>query len=492
LLRTLARAGQTQWLDCAALAAELLEDPADVVVVLHSGTVLLPHRLQHDELLLRIHPGAGILTLPLLRRGKGCLQQVPSGLLAAARPGVQPARLPARQLLDGSGGLSGSPWLLDCLSLRADALRACLQPGDASILPALQAWLSDNAELLVAERCLTSCSSSEAEPGPTLSVSSPVVRTGASAEPLISVIVPCWNVERYLVDCLESIKAQTFARYELICVDDASTDATPQILKMYLDRFPGAMKVITHRQNLGLGAARNSGIAQAQGDYLASVDSDDWIDAWMLESLYNGAIEFDAEITTVGIKDVSPRGAILGRQTYARSCHSISSSDNFFALCMPSFCNKLWKRSLFSDTGISFPPGIYFEDLATTPRLLSRSSRLAFVEGAPYNYRTRSGSIIQSVSLKHLLGYITAFDILKDFFASKLTSSSCFRSYFLSMVQDHLVYFLGCAGVSSAARSPLARTVAALGIGYIESLQKEYGGVDGDPCSRLSVYLAVR
>lgn len=400
-----------------------------------------------------------------------------------------PASLPGQQLLDLPGGLAGSPWLLDCLTLRADELRAWLQPDDLSILPGLQSFLGGCGEVQVAERCLTCCGPVDAKPG----VRSPalvVPPCPAAENPIISVIVPCWNVEQYLVDCLESIKAQTFNRYEVICIDDGSTDGTSAILESYLSHFSGTMRVITHERNLGLGDARNTAIAHARGEYLASVDSDDWMDPSMLESLYAGAIEFDADIVSVCLKEISPRGAVVGRHSYARSRHLISESDNLFQLCAPAFGNKLYRRALFSQAQISFPSGIYFEDLSTTPRLLAHASVIAFIDGALYNYRQRQGSIVRSLGLNHILGYMQAFEILEGHFSARLIASSLFRSQFYDMVQDNLMYFLRCMGATPASHPPQARAMAALGIGYLENLKKNYGPPQVDWCSRLGVFLS--
>ena len=473
-----------------ALASALLQDSSEALVLLHSGSELLPYRLEHDERLLRLLALAGVLSLPLLRPGAGHYQPSPYDLLPASVFRRVPARLQGQQLLDLPGGLAGSPWLLDCLTLRSDGLRAWLQPDDLSILPGLQSFLGGCGELQVVDRCLTACGPDDSRPRvKSQAIVNPSCPSAADI-PVISVIVPCWNVENYVVDCLKSIRAQTFDRYEVICVDDGSTDGTSAILESYLREFPGNMRIITHGENLGLGDARNTAIAHARGEYLASVDSDDWIDHSMLEKLYSAAVEFDADIVSVGLKEISPRGAVVGRHSYARSHRLISESDNLFRLCAPAFGNKLCRRDLFSRAQISFPSGIYFEDLATTPRLLARASTIAYIEGTSYNYRQRKGSIVRSLGLKHILGYIQAFEILENFFSPRLAASSLFRSQFFDMVQDNLLYFLRCMGATPASHPPEARAMAAMGIGYLEHLKRNYGAPQVDWCSNLDVFLA--
>ena len=105
---------------------------------------------------------------------------------------------------------------------------------------------------------------------------------GNAKNPVISVIVPCYNVGEYVENCLKSLLNQTFRDIEIICVNDGSTDSTPQILNSYAEKYP-AIRVI-NQKNGGLSNARNTGIKEARGEYIAFVDSDDWVNETFLEN----------------------------------------------------------------------------------------------------------------------------------------------------------------------------------------------------------------
>ncbi|MBR1443254.1 MAG: glycosyltransferase family 2 protein [Firmicutes bacterium] len=112
----------------------------------------------------------------------------------------------------------------------------------------------------------------------------------------VSVIVPVYNSEKYLVNCLTYLVNQTLEDIEIICVDDCSTDESVDILKDCLSQFPDKVRVIQHKKNLGPGGARNTGIKVARGEYIGFVDSDDQVDVSMYEKLYAKAKEDDYDI----------------------------------------------------------------------------------------------------------------------------------------------------------------------------------------------------
>ena len=115
----------------------------------------------------------------------------------------------------------------------------------------------------------------------------------------ISIIVPCYNVEKYLEKCLDSLINQTLRDIEIICVNDGSNDLTPDILKRYAASDKRIQ--IINRENGGLSAARNTGLVHAQGEFVAYVDSDDWVDLNFYEKLYNSAKKYNAEIAVGSI-----------------------------------------------------------------------------------------------------------------------------------------------------------------------------------------------
>ncbi|SBO44882.1 glycosyltransferase family 2 protein [Cyanobium sp. NIES-981] len=295
-------------------------------------------------------------------------------------------------------------------------------------------------------------------------------------QPKISIVVPCFNVETYLGVCLDSILEQTFSDFELICVDDCSTDSTADLLRRYLGRFDGRMKIVTHAANRGLGAARNSGLEAASCEWIASVDSDDWVDPPMLEQLYGAALRYGADIVNTGYKKVSADGIVEAEYGYPERVHQLTSGDDLFTLCWPAFWNKLWRKRLFVEHGITFPPTLH-DDLATTPRVLSYAQTIAFVPGAPYNYRQRPGSETFSASFRHIASYMSVFGLLERHFATRLASDRELRRQFCTMVESNISYHVGNAGALAAAES-YADVAYLAAMGYLTHVERTYGPID--------------
>lgn len=305
-------------------------------------------------------------------------------------------------------------------------------------------------------------------------------------QPQISILVPCFNVAPYLDQCLASILGQSFTDYELVCVDDCSTDSTLEILHSFLDAFDGRMKILAHTTNRGLGSARNTAIAAARCEWIASVDSDDWIDSDMMASLYHHAVNTGADIVNTGYKEVTSSGTVLAEYGYAARIDTISPEVNLFNLCWPAFWNKLWRRRLFDDHNILFPDTLH-DDLATTPRVLAYSSTVAFIEGCPYNYRQREGSETYSVSFRHISDYIRVFQILEDHFSRQLMVDGRMRFYFSKMVEENVCYHTRNARGLDVERTyeDVAHLAA---LGYLTHIERAYGLPDRPP-GRLRPFL---
>lgn len=220
--------------------------------------------------------------------------------------------------------------------------------------------------------------------------------------PKISIIVPVYNMEMYLRECLESIRAQTFTEWECILVDDGSSDASPSICDDFQARDP-RFKVI-HKQNGGLSNARNAGLRIAQGEFVGFVDSDDWIEPGMYQLLYNLITEYNAEIAQVGfIKEYR------GRHSTKHIVHQtevISGEDAIRELCfdkIPNYVwNKLQRRSIIT---CEFPEGRNFEDIFVYSKWLENVKRMVLDPTPMYHYRMRKGSIINSDAAKNRYDY---------------------------------------------------------------------------------------
>ena len=231
--------------------------------------------------------------------------------------------------------------------------------------------------------------------------------TGGNVAPLISVIVPVYRVEPYLSRCVESILSQTYRNLEIILVDDGSPDRCGEICDRYAEQDHRVR--VVHQENRGLSAARNAGIARSRGEYLALVDSDDWIDPTMYEKLYAALKNSGADMALCDIFPMGENGDALPLFPFtslphypSRQSAVISGMDALRRL----FCeydvrlvvawNKLYRRALFKD--FRFPVDKIHEDDYLAPELLLRCGSIAAISHALYNYCIRNGSIMRSLT----------------------------------------------------------------------------------------------
>ena len=212
----------------------------------------------------------------------------------------------------------------------------------------------------------------------------------------LSVIVPIYNVEKYLRSCLDSILVSALHGYEIIAIDDGSTDRSSQILAEYAQRYPRLIRAIT-TENCGLGHARNTGISVARGEYLMFVDSDDRLRQQSISEILP-LLDGSMDVLIFDLVTVTEQGRQL---TLSYGC---AKEDEFtlesypdLLLEMPNVCNKIWRRSLFTETGIVFPERLWFEDLAITPKLYLHCKKICYQRQAWYVYLQRKGSITNNL-----------------------------------------------------------------------------------------------
>ena len=233
--------------------------------------------------------------------------------------------------------------------------------------------------------------------------------------PLISVIIPVYNVEKHLRRCLDSVIAQTYQKLEIICVDDGSIDDSGKICDQYAVR-DARIKVI-HQENQGLSAARNRGIDAADGEYIAFVDSDDYILEDMFERLYIALTCFNTMYVTCGFNAVDPDGKILdahavdevqkytGEEALYRHYFHPNGAENYVTAW-----GKLYSKTLFSE--LRFKRGICFEDIQMMPYLLLRAKDVVLIPYVGYNYVQNNGSIMNIQEKAHQEAlYKNAFEI---------------------------------------------------------------------------------
>lgn len=258
--------------------------------------------------------------------------------------------------------------------------------------------------------------------------------------PLISVIVPIYNVEAYLDRCVESIVAQTYKNIEILLVDDGSPDSCPQICDDWAKRDE-RIKVV-HKVNGGLSDARNAGIECAQGEYLTFIDSDDYITPDYVDTLHALCSKYNCKIAVADWL-VFPEGTDpviqkrIEKELYFSNIKALEAMfyqehfDN-------SACVKLYHKSLF-ESGVRFPKGLLFEDLLTTFKYLLQSDGVAYTNKQIYYYMFRATSIEGSAfSEKKMDSAITVFNTMKEHEADLNVVSEALKSKLASFC-FHLV-----------------------------------------------------
>ena len=233
-----------------------------------------------------------------------------------------------------------------------------------------------------------------------------------------SIIVPVYNVEQYLRDCLDSVVAQTYTDYELICVNDGSTDGSQFILEEYQQKY--LQITIISQQNKGLSAARNAGIQAAKGNYLFFLDSDDWIESNALEVLaqkqagedmvcFNGRRIFENDRQEQPETGISESG-LSGWEYYTKYA-LVPRKFHFVCTVL-----RLYRREYMLKNNLFFEEGIYHEDNLFTPFACYYAQRVKVIPDSLYVYRIREGSITQTVHLKRLFDMLIVANKLSAFF----------------------------------------------------------------------------
>jgi glycosyltransferase involved in cell wall biosynthesis len=242
--------------------------------------------------------------------------------------------------------------------------------------------------------------------------------------PKISVIIPVYNVEQYLRECLNSVINQTFKDIEIICIDDGSTDNSLNILEEYKKKDI-RIKVI-HQENKGLSIARNNGVEIAKGRYICFIDSDDWVDKKMCETFYS--------ISNKNNLDVLIGGANL---IYDEGIRKIFKDDPYYSLFNLKFLDnkvfywrniknlfrinisawgKLYKKDFLKKINASFPEGMFHEDYLFYLKTILLAKKIGILRNNLYNYRKlRKGSITHKIKEKNLVDIIKMMEMCKEF-----------------------------------------------------------------------------
>ena len=228
--------------------------------------------------------------------------------------------------------------------------------------------------------------------------------------PRVSLIVPVYQVEEYLPKCVESIRVQSCQDYELLLVDDGSPDRCPALCDAYAAQDPAHIRVI-HQPNAGPGAARNRGIDEAEGDYIVFVDSDDYLSPETLEELSRAIGQTGADLYHFGAF-VERNGRVIGQvreQVPVDHVTDLRQAPRYFFGTMAPW-GKAYRRALFSDKSLRYPPQVRYEDIRLSVKLLARCERIVSLEGTYYHYLQREDSAMRNRNADRNAELLTAFD----------------------------------------------------------------------------------
>lgn len=219
----------------------------------------------------------------------------------------------------------------------------------------------------------------------------------------ISIIIPVYNVDKYLAECLDSILVENDFDGEIICINDGSTDNSLHVLKQYSEKYNNI--TVISQDNAGLGAARNTGIKYATGEYLMFIDSDDFLQPNSLPQIASSIagediLYFNANnyINTsyVSIPSLPQIKRCCGMDYFTKV---ITPGEIYTAICV---CLGIYRKQFLIENNLSMPTGIYHEDELFTPKALFFAKRVSTIPVTAYNYRIRKGSITDRITIKHL------------------------------------------------------------------------------------------
>ena len=237
----------------------------------------------------------------------------------------------------------------------------------------------------------------------------PVIKAVNNYEKLISVVVPVYNVDKYLEKSLDSIIKACKDDMEILLINDGSTDSSGEICEKYVKKYPHLIKYI-NQTNHGLGNVRNVGLEYAMGKYIASIDSDDTIDPnFFTDAIYYCNNDIDIVIydwlSIIPDKENFPTPAMDEMLKFDNKFKKI-----LYATIMPSACNKIVKKSLYDELNIKYAEGLKFEDLSTNPLIMLKAQKIKYINKSYYEYLITPNSIMRTAANYDMIDILKMLD----------------------------------------------------------------------------------
>lgn len=246
----------------------------------------------------------------------------------------------------------------------------------------------------------------------------------------VSIIVPVYNVSKYLRKCLDSLVNQTLKDIEIIIVNDGSPDDSQTIIDEYKKKYKNIKSYI--KKNGGLSDARNYGLKHAKGEYIGFVDSDDYVDTTMYEKMYNLAKKEDSDLVTSDFYWIYPNKTVLDSTSENKSKEDLMLSIRVLV------CNKLIKRQIIEKNKLIFPLGLRYEDIYFTYTLLPHINKISYLKEPMYYYIQRENSISNNQNEK-VRDIFIIFDKLVQYYKE----NDLYKDNEEILEYLHIRYFLG-------------------------------------------------
>lgn len=242
--------------------------------------------------------------------------------------------------------------------------------------------------------------------------------------PKVSVIVPVYNVEKYIAQCLDSLISQTFSDIEILCVDDCGTDKSMRIVEQYAKK-DSRIRILHHSSNQGIAASRNTALSQAKAPYIMCCDSDDYYEPTMCEKLYRAITEHPVEMAVCGTQvhyEVDLDRKKEDNEYFHIAFQGVVKiNDQILSKIDVSSCNKIYKKDIFLKHKIAYPVGLKYEDAYVFWTYICWTHSIYCIPEKLYNYRRRIGSTMNQTFqantpfvLDHLKIAFALFDYYKE------------------------------------------------------------------------------
>lgn len=252
----------------------------------------------------------------------------------------------------------------------------------------------------------------------------------------VSIIVPVYNVEKYIAKCLDSLVNQTLEDIEIIVVNDNSPDNSEKIILEYKEKYPNKI-IYLKKENGGLSDTRNYGLKVASGEYVGFVDSDDYVSLDMFKNMYEYAKVNHLDIIACATELVYPDNS--NKKKIIPASYDIADKEKNYLIAPPMACNKIYKRELFQDDFL-FKTNIWYEDLELIPTLILKTKKIGFLNNPYYKYLQRNGSIMnQEVYNPKILDIIDVLNSIKNRFR-KYKSLKIYQEEIEYLYIEHLLY----------------------------------------------------